>query len=195
MRLDVCGFSRYMVDDNEDWMELVRGARLREPGACESLVERLYPRVAGRIRGLLPRREEVDDLAQEVFLRIFSRLAQYRGGSFPAWVDSIARRVCYDALRRQRVRPEWRFADFSEDPPESSSGVSTQDVDAAMVLSRLFDQILPEQAWLLREVELEQRPIGEVSRDMGWTPGGGRLRLLRARRALKRAYESWNEVT
>lgn len=184
-----------MGDDEEDWGELVRGARAREPNACESLVERLYPRVAGRIGGLLPRRDEVQDLAQEVFLRVFSRLGQYRGGSFPAWVDSIARRVCYDALRRQKVRPEWRFADFSEDPPESRAEEWKRDVDAASILSRLFEQILPEQAWLLREVELEQRPISEVSRDMGWTAGGGRLRLLRARRALKRAYESWNEIT
>lgn len=52
----------------------------------------------------------------------------------------------------------------------------------------------PDQVWLLNEVDLKERPIGEVSREMGWTEVAGRLRLMRARRALKKKYQSWNEV-
>jgi RNA polymerase sigma-70 factor (ECF subfamily) len=182
-----------MVAEDPDWPRLVGAARAGDAAAARLLVECLFPRVAGRIGGLLPRRGEVEDLAQEVFLRVFSRLGQFDRGSFPAWVDSITRHVCYDALRRQRVRPEWRFADFPEDPPEPADDRSVENADAAEIVARLFNSILPEQAWLLREVEIAGRSIGEVSSDMGWTAAGGRLRLFRARNALKRAYERWKE--
>lgn len=166
-------------------------AREGDDAAARALVEHLYPRVACRIARWLPRRAEVEDLAQEIFLRVFSRLGQFRGGSFPAWVDTIAQRVCYDALRRQRVRPEWRFADLPEDPAEPVSGNPTDDPDAAEVVGRLLAQLPPPQAWLLQQVELEGRDIGQVSAALGWTATAGRLRLFRARHALKRAYERW----
>jgi DNA-directed RNA polymerase specialized sigma24 family protein len=49
----------------------------------------------------------------------------------------------------------------------------------------------PEQAWLLQEVELKERSIGKVAKEMGWTEVAGRLRLMRARRSLVRTFEKW----
>jgi RNA polymerase sigma factor (sigma-70 family) len=193
-RLITCGDIAAMDENEPDWSRLVVAARTGDAAAARLLVERLFPQVAGRIGGLLPRRGEVEDLAQEVFLRVFSRLGQFDDGSFPAWVDSITRHVCYDALRRQRVRPEWRFADFPEDPPEQADDKTMENTDAAEIIARLFSAILPEQAWLLREVEIAGRGIGQVSSEMGWTAAGGRLRLFRARNALKRAYDHWKEI-
>lgn len=66
------------------------------------------------------------------------------------------------------------------------------DLDAAEVLGKLFELLPPEIAWLLDEVELKERAIGEVAREMGWTNTAGRLRLFRARRKLKAVFERWN---
>lgn len=176
------------TEHDPDWAALAAAANHGDDAAAREIVQRLYPQIAGRISRLLPRREEIEDIAQEVFLRMFSRLGQYRGGSFRAWVDAIARRVCHDLLRKRRVRPEWRFADFTEDPPEASTPPADHEPEAAAILARLFSAILPEQAYLLEQVELEGHSIGEVSNTMGWTAVGGRLRLHRARNALKRAY-------
>ncbi len=176
--------------EEPDWDDLVRGARRGDPAAQAALVERLWPRVAGMASRNLPRGAEIEDLAQEVFLRVFSRLWQFRGGSFPAWVDRIARNVCYDALRRQRVRPETVFADEEvARRPDPRAGDPVRN-EAAALVALLLRRIAPEQAWLLREVDLCGRSIGEVSREMGWTEVAGRLRLLRARRSLRRAYEA-----
>lgn len=183
------------ADSEPDWPALVASVRAGEETAARALVEQLYPQVAGRISRLLPRREEIEDLAQEVFLRLFSRLGQFHGGSFPAWVDAITRRVCYDALRKRRVRPEWRFADLDDDPAEPASEAAPAEVDSAAVVAALLAQLPPEQAWLLQQVELEGRSIGELSAELSWTATGGRLRLFRARNALKRAYERWKENT
>jgi RNA polymerase sigma-70 factor (ECF subfamily) len=178
------------------WQDLLVGVRSGDPKAERELVEELYPRVAGIIQSLRPRRELVEDLAQEVFLRVFSRLHQFRGGSFPGWVDAITRRVCYDALRKQKVRPEWRFADLPEDPAE----VAEEDAwgrprESADLLERLFAQMDPAQVWLLREVELAGRTTDEVAHDMGWTKLATRLRLMRARRALGACFEALEKGT
>jgi RNA polymerase sigma factor (sigma-70 family) len=182
-----------MLPETQFWTSLVSRVRSGDPDAERELVDCLYPRVLRILRVWKTRREGIDDLAQDVYLRVFARLDQFNGGSFTAWVDVITRRVCYDALRRQRVRPEWTFADLGDAIPDEQAAPTEEDCDAAEVVSRLLGKIPGPQAWLLREVELTERSIGEVSHEMGWTAVGGRLRLFRARQALKNAYNEWRE--
>ena len=177
------------------WSGLLARVRAGERSSQEELVEALAPQVARRVFHLCPRRDSVEDLSQEVFLKIFTRLHQYRGGVFEAWVDQVARRVCYDALRRQRVRPEWTFTDLGEELLETPVNDNFSDLDAAEVLERLFAELPPQVAWLLREVELGERGIGEVAEEMGWTRTAARLRLFRARKALKRTFKTWHKNT
>lgn len=182
------------VKSEYDWAPLLDRVRAGEEQAGRELVEALWPRVAGRIAGLCPRRDEIEDLAQEVFLKVFTRLGQYRGGSFPAWIDVLTRRVCYDSLRKQKVRPEWRFSDlpnFEVGEIVDRGSAPTGD-DARAILAFLFQKLPSHEAWLLKRVELEECSIGVVSREMGWTEVAGRLRLLRARRKLKAVYDRWN---
>lgn len=186
--------ARKRMDDDDEWADILRRVRAGEPAAERRMVERLWPRVAAIGMKWRPRNSDVEDLAQEVFLKVFSRLWQFRGGSFPAWVDRITRRVCYDALRRQRARPEWRFADLGEPFPDSGLADETRDPtsasEARRIVECLLDRLPPNQAWLIREVDLMDRSIGELSKSMGWSEVAGRLRLLRARRRLRREYES-----
>jgi RNA polymerase sigma-70 factor (ECF subfamily) len=190
--LDEISFA--MLPETQFWTSLVSRVRSGDPEAERELVDSLYPRVHRILRVWKSRREGIDDLAQEVYLRVFARLDQFKGGSFTAWVEVITRRVCYDALRRQRVRPEWTFADLGDAVPDEQVAPTEEDCDAAEVVSRLLGKIPGPQAWLLREVELAERSIGEVSHEMGWTAMGGRLRLFRARQALKNAYNEWRET-
>lgn len=56
------------------------------------------------------------DLTQDIFMKIFAKLDRFRGEQpFTHWVARIAMNACFDKLRQQRVRPEFRFADPSED--------------------------------------------------------------------------------
>ena len=107
----------------------------------------------------------------------------------------IAKRTCYDALRKQRVRPEWTFAELGGGTPidREVPGLEPGDLDAAEVLGELFALLPGEQAWLLREVELRERPIGEGAKEMGWAAGPARLRLFRARKKLKRVFEEFQQ--
>ncbi len=185
---------RLMSEAGEQgWEPLLAQVNSGHREAERELVRRLWPQVTGRIAGLCPRREEIEDLAQDVYVKNFQKLDGYRGGSFKKWVDVIARRVCYDALRKQRVRPEWRFADLDHFDPSQIEGEpsNTRGEDARRVLGELFRLMRPEQAWLLQEVELKERSIGKVAKEMGWTEVAGRLRLMRARRSLVRTFGKW----
>ncbi len=188
---DVCG--PRVKTEGKDWQPLLKRVRDEDPAAQRELVEKLWPQVAGRIHGLCPRRDTVEDLAQEVFAKIFTKLWQYRGGVFEAWVDQLTRRICYDALRKQRIRPEWTFTDVGDEVRESAAPDVVGNIDAGEILGQLFRRLPDEVAWLLREVELEERSISEIAREMGWTNTAARLRLFRARKMLKTEFQKWNK--
>ena len=181
--------------EGKDWSELLVRVRAEEPAAQQELVAALWPQVSGRIQKLCPRRDSVEDLAQDVFVKVFAKLWQYRGGTFEAWVEQVTRRVCYDALRKQRVRPEWTFTDVGDEAEEQAvaGGGDMNNIDASEVLAKLFQQLPDEVAWLLREIELKERNIKQVAQEMGWTHPAARLRLFRARQKLKKAFNQWND--
>src|ERR1051326_7318866 len=94
-------------------------ARTGDPQATRELVTRVEPMVYRIIRAHLPRRDAPEDIAQEVFMKMFTRLDQYRGtASFRRWLSQITLRTCFDHLRAQRCRPELRHADLSLEESE-----------------------------------------------------------------------------
>src|ERR1700724_4838238 len=101
---------------SEDFPELIAKTRRSDQAAAKDLVERLYPTVIRIVRNHLPRRELEEDLSQEIFLKIFAKLHQYRADMpFEHWVSRVSLNTCIDHLRKQRNRPEYRWSDFSED--------------------------------------------------------------------------------
>jgi RNA polymerase sigma-70 factor (ECF subfamily) len=129
---------------------------------------------------------------QEVFLKMFSRLDQYRADvPFEHWVARISLNTCLDRLRRQKVRPELRWADLTEQEQAMVETASTEteaaDADAPHALAlvnRLLGQLPQADAWLLRQVELEQKSLADICAATGWNGGAARVRLFRARRRL-----------
>jgi len=175
---------------------LLARVRDRDELAARELVEGLYPLVAQVVRANLPRRDEPDDLMQEIFLKMFSRLEQFHGSvPFEHWVARIALTTCLDQLRRQRARPEFRWADLSDDERTMletvTVGSEPADLDAPQALAlfnRLLDQLPQTDAWLLRQVELEQQSLAEICAATGWNGGAARVRLFRARHRLQTVF-------
>lgn len=176
--------------------EFLEKVRLGDEQAARELVERFYPVIAQVVFSHLPRRDEGEDLMQDVFLKVFSRLEQYRGEvPLSHWMRRIAFTTCMDRLRRQKVRPEFSWADLKEgeqavleslQAPESAPEPDA--ADALALLNRLLDRLSPKESWLLRQVELENRSIPEICAETGWSSGATRVRLFRARLRLKAEY-------
>src|ERR1700748_694655 len=112
-------------DESFDLAGCLDRVRQRDQAASRALVEHLYPLVIRIIRAHLPRRVQEEDLAQDIFLKMFTRLDQYQGAvPFTHWVSRIAVTTCIAQLRAQKRRPEFRWADLSEGEADALDAVT-----------------------------------------------------------------------
>jgi len=185
--------------DFEGWIVAVRRG---DQGAARLLVEALFPLVLKIVRAHLPRRTAEEDLAQEVFLKMFTRLDQYRGlMPFPHWVSRIAVTTCIDQLRHQKRRPELRWADLSETEAEvldatlsASDGARDTDALAARELvARLVEQLDPKDRLVIQMLDLEQKSVAEIAEATGFGQSAIKVRAFRARRKLRILFEKLDQ--
>lgn len=188
------------VDDDEtfDLAGCLERVRRQDQAAARELVAHLYPQVMRIVRARLPRRLDPEDLMQDVFLKMFSRLDQYQGNvPFPHWVSRIAVTTCIDQLRRQQRRPEFRWADLSEGEAQVLDNVLTDDgggapddvLAARELVEKLFEQLRPEDQMVLRLLDLEQKTIAEISEITSWSSSLVKVRAFRARRKLQKLFK------
>jgi len=180
-----------------DLAECLERVRARDQLAARQLVEHLHPMVVRIVRSRLPRRVAEEDLTQEIFLKMFTRLEQYQGNvPFPHWVSRIAVTTCIDHLRAQQRRPEFRWADLSEGEAEVLDAVLTNDRDQAPddalaaheLVHKLLDQLKPEDRLVIQLLDLEQKTIAEISGLTGWNTSLIKVRAFRARRKLQKLF-------
>ncbi len=190
-------FSGYMLPTEPtpayDWDDAIALVRQGSQPAAEGLVKALYGHVVRIVRGHLPRAADEQDLTQEIFMKMFARIETYRGEQpFPHWVSRIAVNTCYDRLRRQRVRPEIRFADLTKEEAlflEQTSGhtlnePAASDTDGSEVVEKLLATLNPTEQTVLRMLDLEQRSVQEIADLTGWGASKIKVTAMRARRKL-----------
>ena len=185
-------------DDAPDFPQLVARVRdARDEDAARQLVEGLHPLVMRIVRAHLPRRSSEEDLAQEVYMKIFARIEQWRGDMpFPHWVSRVAVTTCLDALRHQKRRPELRWADLSEteadilqnvmhDNGETTSGDAVAARDLA---HKLLETLSPADRLVLTMMDMEGHSVADVQTATGWSATLVKVRAFRARRKLRKAF-------
>ena len=181
-----------------DLVGCLERVRDNDQEASRSLVEHLYPLVIRIVRAHLPRRVAEEDLAQEVFIKMFTRLAQYQGAvPFPHWVSRIAVTTCIDHLRSQKRRPEFRWADLSETETDVLEAVTTNESDVAPddaysakeLVHKLLESLSPDDRLVIQFLDLEQKTIAEIAALTGWNQSLIKVRAFRARRKLQKLFK------
>src|SRR5215510_11368623 len=95
--------------------ELIERARSGDDAAFQEIVQAYRKRILGTIARLIGRPEDVEDVGQEVFLRLYFSLDQLRTKEvFEPWLYRLTVNAAYDYLRRQKRRRESRMSDLSE---------------------------------------------------------------------------------
>jgi len=161
------------------------------------LVEQLYPLVIRIVRCHLPVRAAAEDLAQEIFLKLFSRLDQYQaraGIPFEHWVSRLAIRTCLDALRAERRRPEVRWSDLSDEQSawlefmllDGTAAPAASPTSAREVVDLLLSQLPPADGLIIRLLDLEEKSVNEISQLTGWGQPLVKVRAFRARQKLRK---------
>src|ERR1700736_5516247 len=95
--------------------ELIQKAKAGDDAAFNQVVLAYRKRILGTIARLIGRPEDVEDVAQEVFLRLYYSLDQLRTPEvFEPWLYRLTVNASYDYLRKQRRRNESRMSDLTE---------------------------------------------------------------------------------
>ena len=187
-----------MVDEAFDFAGCLERVRKRDQAASRQLVTELYPQVIRIVRSHLPRRVAEEDLAQDIFLKMFTRLEQYQGNvPFPHWVSRIAVTTCIDQLRAQKRRPEFRWADLPEEQAEMLDHVLSDEREAIPgnalaareLVQKLLGQLKPDDRLVIQLLDLEQKTLVEISALTGWNQTLIKVRAFRARRKLQKLFQ------
>ena len=105
-----------MIDPDAD---LVRNAGAGDAQAASALVRKHLPRMIALARRMLNDAAEAEDVAQEVFLRVWREAPRWKpgGAKFETWMHRVALNQCYDRLRRRREKSD---PDAGVDVPDAA---------------------------------------------------------------------------
>src|SRR5712692_4943158 len=177
---------------------LARIAR-QDQDASRELVEHCQALVWKLVRAHRSRSIPDEDLAQEVFLKLFSRLDRYEprdGIPFEHWLSRLAVRTCLDALRAERRRPQPADPPLSDAAGEWLETLRRDDaspIDDVLAARELVDALLarlpPKDRLVLTLLDMEERSVADVSAITGWSRTPVKVRAFRARRRLRAVVE------
>lgn len=179
--------------------ELIQRAREGNHAAFNEVVQAYRKRILGTVARLIGRAEDVEDVGQEVFLRLYFSLDQLRTPEvFEPWLYRLTVNACYDHLRRQRRRGESRMADLSEHQvvmADATAGTKQQEESErrkriAEMVGALLGAVSEQDRILLTLKEIEGLSLKELEKVYGVNENALKVRLFRARQRVLKAYET-----
>lgn len=173
---------------------LLEAACQGDEDACADLVTAIHPLIGRCVRNQIRRRHDVDDVIQEVILKVLLKLHQYHGPQpFGHWVSRLAVTTSYDWLRKQKARPAITAADLSDQEreivertlPGPDGFVDGTQHDVLMgVLDKLISSLHPREQIVIRLLDLEERSVREISQLTGWSESKIKVTAHRSRKKL-----------
>lgn len=179
--------------------ELIQKAQAGDGAAFNQVVVAYRKRILGTIARLIGRPEDVEDVAQEVFLRLYYSLDQLRTPEvFEPWLYRLTVNASYDYLRKQRRRNEARMSDLSEQQvmmADAAAGgrVSSEENRLKQVkdlVDALLGSVSEQDRILLTLKEVEGLSLRELEKIYGVNENALKVRLFRARQRVLNAFEA-----
>jgi RNA polymerase sigma-70 factor (ECF subfamily) len=172
--------------------ELVRRAQAEDKEAFEELVRRHQHRVFAVAGGILRRREDVEDIAQQVFVKAYFSLKRFdQRAAFSTWLYKITVNECWDLLRKKKVRPLVYEADLSEEQARmieasEEKGSRAPDISERLEtrqrVERLLEGLDERDRLMLILKEVQGFSIEEIAEVLELNSNTVKVRLFRARR-------------
>jgi RNA polymerase sigma-70 factor (ECF subfamily) len=179
--------------------ETIQKAQEGDDDAYNDIVRLYRRRILGTVYRLIGRTEDVEDVAQDVFVRLYYSLKQLREpGVFEPWLYKLTTNAAYDYLRkRRRAASHVRMADMSEeqmvvaDAAESGRRASDErkQTEVRELLDALFVEVKDEDRVLLTLKEIEGLTLKELAEIYDVNENALKVRLFRARQRVLKAHE------
>src|SRR6266446_778412 len=176
--------------------ELIERARAGDDGAYSQIVQAYRKRILGTIARLIGRPEDVEDVGQEVFLRLYYSLDQLRTAEvFEPWLYRLTVNASYDYLRKHRRRMESRMSDLSEQQVIVADAIASSKAGAAdedkrktrETVQELLSSVSEEDRILLIMKEVEGLSLKEMEKIYNVNENALKVRLFRARQRVLKA--------
>lgn len=189
-----------MAEPPFPWDQEIAAVKRGDESAARRLVDALYPKVIRIVRNHLPSTMDEEDLAQDIFLKIFAKIDQFRGTQpFDHWVARIALNTCYDRLRQQKSRRVLSYGDFAREEAEFLQDLLAgqqyqqqalaEDRYSLEILEKLLSTLKPAEQMILRLLDLEERSVQEICQLTGWGASRVKVTAFRARRKLSATFK------
>jgi RNA polymerase sigma-70 factor (ECF subfamily) len=183
---------------------MVRVRDTDDQQAFEELVERFQHRLVGIMHHLVGNREEAEDLAQEVFLRVYRTRQKYSpSAKFSTWLYTIANNLALNSLRDRKRKPTIPLAAHHSGPlgprPQEQLAVDAaappghhlQQSEMAEVIRRALDDLNDRQKMAVVLNKFEDMGYAEIADVMGLTPKAVKSLLSRARQRLREVLQPY----
>ena len=183
----------------EEW---IRRAQNGDREAFGPLVEMHQRRVRSLVFHLVRRRDEAEDITQEIFIKAYRAIRSYNfESSFGTWLGRIAVNHCYDYLRREqkaRVSYYWQLPEEArqrfEQRPDAAQSLSAEDRVAVRDLTqKLLDRAPADDRIIMTLRELEDRSVEEIADLLNLRVNTVKVRLHRARRRMLQDLKRWKQ--
>jgi RNA polymerase sigma-70 factor (ECF subfamily) len=174
--------------------ELIGAVLKGDAASFEPLVQKYSPRILATARRYARRESEIEDIAQDIWLKAFERLESFRGEApFEHWLMRLAVRTCYDSLRAHQRNRETTFTELSEPEEDwldrfvSQPDAASENAEAArQLIARVLEQLSPAARLVITLQEIEQRSVKEVAELTGWSVPLVKVRAFRARAEMRK---------
>jgi RNA polymerase sigma-70 factor, ECF subfamily len=174
--------------------ELIAAVLRGDAASFEPLVQKYSPRVFATARRYARRESEIEDIAQEVWLKAFSKLHSFRGEApFEHWLMRMAVRTCYDFLRGHQRNRESAFSELSEPEGDwlerfvTAPETASDNADAAkLLIGRVLEKLSPPARLVITLLEIEDRSVKEIAGLTGWSVPLVKVRAFRARSEMRK---------
>jgi RNA polymerase sigma-70 factor (ECF subfamily) len=182
---------------NTEEAALVRRVQAQDEMAFREIVDRYQAKVYSIIYGILRNRNDAEDIAQQVFAKIYFSIKNFDfRSSLLTWIYKITVNECYDYLRKKRVRKLVYESDFTtEDSLLMENSEPAMDLKPAVdvqlaqrdLVVKLLSKISDEDRSLILLKEVEGHSVEELSQMTGMNENTIKVKLFRARQKLVKA--------
>jgi RNA polymerase sigma-70 factor (ECF subfamily) len=185
--------------DIPDAGALVESALAHDDAAAHELVRQLYPLVAKIVRAHRPRRTAEEDLCQMIFIKMFQNLTGFSGKvPLEHWVSRIAVNTCLNQIESERVRPELRQADLSEEQAAVIESMTASPDElgpdekfaSRQLVEHLLQSLKPAERLVIDLMYLQSRSVDEIRKMTGWSVALVKVRAFRARNKMRAQLEN-----
>jgi RNA polymerase sigma-70 factor, ECF subfamily len=176
---------------------LVRRAQNGDETAFRELVEKYQSKVFSIIHGIVRQKNDVEDIAQQVFAKIYFSIKNFDFRSSPiTWIYKITVNECFDYLRKKKVRKLVYESDLSEDEVRRVENTEpatdrTPRTDTTLArrdyVTKLLERVSEEDRNLLMLKEVEGYSVEELAEMLKMNENTVKVKLFRARQKLVKA--------